>query len=123
MEPNYSNIFKTDIGYITLGEVKEEYFLSREDWENLCNAKKGDVVDLHTDDTPLVCMGTFAELLEEKEKYERLYDKYWHKWFRKAQENHRILGNLEKLSKLLRHAMVLEGFDITNTETGEVLSD
>lgn len=117
----YYNIFKTSLGYISLNEMRDEYFLTYAEYEALGNAKKGDSVKVGDED--IVCMGTFAELLEEKEKFERLYDKYWHKWFRKAQENHRILGNLEKLSKLLRPAMDSNGFDIIDTETGEVMSD
>ena len=126
----YYNIFKTSLGYISLSEMRDEYFLTYAEYEALGNAKKGDKVKVGDED--IVCMGTFAELLKENEQLKRENKQLKRDvrdarglWFCKAREASELQEKVKKLSEALKTLLTsagLPGIDIIDSKTGEVLS-
>lgn len=119
----WENQFKTCIGYVSLREVREEYFLTWEDWEKLSVANKGDVITVGDED--ILCVGTVEELLAEINELKEKSDRMQKFFFRKAREAGAERERVKKLCGIIKPilgALELDGLDVVDVETGDILT-
>lgn len=131
---NYQAIFKTDMGYLPLYVIDEEFTLTAEEMATLGNAKRGDRFHFDYDlGGDFECVGTVEEMLKEieyfKESKRLMVDK--------VKARNKIISNLEekleRLAGFLRPLMSVipfkgieltsDGEDIVDSATGEILSE